>query len=179
MTRKTLITIHLYLAAFFAPMVFLVAISGGLYLLDIKGGVARETVVGPVASSFDPKSETLKQDVDAVLAEAGIEFDYEYLRAGSSSVVTRPTSKRHYVFSVADGQLSVVRQDPTFQKRMIELHKGHGPQWFKTFQKVFALGLFVIVFSGLWLGLTSPPMKRKTLITSVSGLAVFLALMLL
>ena len=41
MNRKTLITIHMYLSAFFAPMVLLVAISGGLYLIGIKGSVER------------------------------------------------------------------------------------------------------------------------------------------
>ncbi len=35
MNRKLLITIHMYLSAFFAPAVLLVAISGGLYLQDL------------------------------------------------------------------------------------------------------------------------------------------------
>ena len=42
MDRKLLITLHLYLSAFFAPAVILVAVSGGLYLLGVKGNVAME-----------------------------------------------------------------------------------------------------------------------------------------
>jgi hypothetical protein len=44
MDRKLLITIHMYLAAFFAPAVLLVAISGGLYLAGVKGNVEQETI---------------------------------------------------------------------------------------------------------------------------------------
>ena len=44
MNRKLLITIHMYLAAFFAPAVLLVAISGGLYLIGVKGEVEQETI---------------------------------------------------------------------------------------------------------------------------------------
>ena len=179
MNRKSLITIHLYLAAFFAPMVFLVAISGGLYLLDIKGGVSSEPIMGPVATTLDPKSANLKEQVDAVLAEGGIAFDYEYVKVGGNQLYTRPTSKQHYVLTLADGQVTVVRQTPTIQMRMIELHKGHGPQWFKSFQKLFALGLFLVIFSGLVLGFTSPLMKSKTLAASLTGFVVFAALVLL
>lgn len=179
MNRKTLITIHHYLAAFFAPMVFLAAISGGLYLLDVKGGVSSESILGPVATTLDPNSTNLKDEVDAVLAQAGIEFDYEYVKVSGNTLYTRPTSKQHYALTLTDGQVTVVRQSPTIQKRMIELHKGHGPQWFKSFQKLFALGLFLIIFSGLALGFTSPLMKRKTLATSLTGFVVFAALVLL
>lgn len=179
MTRNNLITIHLYLAAFFAPMVFLVAISGGLYLLNIKGTVETEAVVGPVASRLDPKSVNLKDQVDTVLAQAGIEFDYEYVKVSGNRLFTRPTSRLHYVLTLENGQVSIVRQTPDLQKRMIELHKGHGPQWFKSFQKLFALGLFLIISSGLLLGLSSPRMKGKTVAASLTGLAVFFALVLL
>jgi uncharacterized iron-regulated membrane protein len=45
-SRKTLVTIHLYLAAFFAPILLIMAVSGGLYLLDIKGSMEKgETIV--------------------------------------------------------------------------------------------------------------------------------------
>ena len=44
MDRKLLITIHMYLAAFFTPAVLLVAISGGLYLAGFKGDVEQKTI---------------------------------------------------------------------------------------------------------------------------------------
>ncbi|MFT7125066.1 MAG: putative iron-regulated membrane protein, partial [Candidatus Azotimanducaceae bacterium] len=70
--RRLLINVHLYLAAFLAPMLLLVAVSGGLYLLNIKGEVTREAVVMPAGSNLDTEAPTLEADVRALLAEAGI-----------------------------------------------------------------------------------------------------------
>ena len=68
MSRKLFVSIHLYLAAFFSPIVIIMAISGGLYLLDYEGETTR-TVLGYVADAhLDAESETLIVDVSALLA---------------------------------------------------------------------------------------------------------------
>jgi hypothetical protein len=56
---------------------------------------------------------------------------------------------------------------------MIELHKGHGPSAFKTFQKAFAVGLIFIILSGLWLGISASRLRQSTLLTAISGAVVF------
>ena len=42
MSRAFLVTVHMYLSAFFAPFILMVAISGGLYLAGIKGDRSEE-----------------------------------------------------------------------------------------------------------------------------------------
>ena len=59
---------------------------------------------------------------------------------------------------------------------MIELHKGAWTYVIQGFPKVMALGLLLIVLSGLWLGLTSSALRPSTLITSSLGLIAFLVL---
>lgn len=179
MNRSLLVTIHLYLSSFFAAAVLLVAVSGGLYLIGVKGSVQQEAV-----GTFPGGAELLAEpDVDqvlAVLATAGIDdFSFEYVKKGGNTVFTRPTSRLHYVLAVDGDAITVTRNTPDLQKRMIELHKGHGPTLFKTFQKVFAAGMIFMILSGLWLGLQSPRLRRTTLITAGSGLVVFLGLVLL
>ena len=49
MTRTVLIKLHLYLSAFFSAAIILVAVSGGLYLIGIKGSV-EQTPVGSTTS---------------------------------------------------------------------------------------------------------------------------------
>ncbi|MBL6696849.1 MAG: hypothetical protein ISQ00_00785, partial [Luminiphilus sp.] len=44
MTRALLIKLHLYLSAFFSAAIILVAVSGGLYLIGIKGSVKQTSV---------------------------------------------------------------------------------------------------------------------------------------
>jgi len=179
MNRKLLITIHMYLAAFFAPFVFLVAISGGLYLAGVKGEVEQQSIyVGP-GVGLDTKATSLPDDVRQLLTDAGVTgYDFEYIKVKGSNLYTRPTSREHYVLALQEDQVEVFHAAPSLQFRLIELHKGHGPTAFKTFQKVFALGLLFVVGSGLWLGLSAPGLRRRTLVTGLAGTGVFLLLVL-
>ena len=61
---------------------------------------------------------------------------------------------------------------------MIELHKGHGPLKFKTYQKLVALGLLGVVLGGFSVGLLAANYRRKTLIASALGLMTFFLLAL-
>ena len=178
MDRKTFITIHMVLSAFFAPMILLVSISGGLYLLGVKGSISTTPVFSSQSLSIDPAAETIKQDVVALLATAGVaDYEFEYVKIKGNTLYTRPTSRQHYVIKVGDG-VAVTHANPSLQNRLVELHKGHGPTAFKTFQKIFAASLLLIVLSGLWLGLSAAGLRKRTLILSLTGSAVFALLVL-
>jgi hypothetical protein len=178
MNRKLFITIHMYLSAFFAPAVLLVAISGGLYLLGIKGQVEQETIYSS-DTAIDVKSSSLDADVSALLAAAGAgSYSYEYVKVSGSKLYTRPTSSDHYIIQPSEDGVDVIHARPSLQSRMIELHKGHGPGAFKTFQKIFALGLIFIMLSGLWLGISAARLRKSTLLTAAAGTVAFVILLL-
>lgn len=174
--RRIIVLVHLFAAALIAPAFILVGASGGLYLIGIKGEV--ETTKIPLTSqaTVDFASATLEQDIAVLLKQLGIQHDYEYLKIRGKQIVTRPTSRTYYELK-HDGQtLSLTKNQPSLQKRMIELHKGHGPTAFKTYQKFVAAGLLLVVLSGLWTGLNSPAWRRKTIAASLAGLVIFLVL---
>jgi hypothetical protein len=178
MDRKLLMTIHMYLAAFFAPAVLLVAISGGLYLTGIKGTVEQEAIYSSSDVTIDSKSASLDADVAALLDDAGVEsYSYEYVKVSGANLYTRPTSSDHYVIKLNENAVEVFHARPSLQSRMIELHKGHGPSAFKTFQKAFAVGLLFIMLSGLWLGISAARLRRSTLLTATAGAVVFALLL--
>lgn len=173
MDRKLLVTIHLYLSAFFAPAIILVSVSGGLYLLGVKGNVSQETVFESDSQIVDSQSTSLHEDVLALLGRAGIQdYSFEYVKVKGSTLYTRPTSSDHFIIESTEAGTRVIQARPSLQSRMIELHKGHGPTLFKTFQKVFALGLVFIICSGLWLGLSSTRLRKTTLLTTLAGCLV-------
>ena len=177
MNRKLFITIHMYLSAFFAPAVLLVAISGGLYLLGVKGQVEQETIYSS-DTTIDVKSSSLDADVTALLAEAGAgSYSYEYVKVSGTKLYTRPTSSDHYIIQPSEDGVDVIHARPSLQSRMIELHKGHGPGAFKTFQKIFALGLIFIMLSGLWLGISAARLRKSTLLTAATGTVAFVILL--
>lgn len=174
MDRKRLITIHMYLAAFFAPAVLLVAISGGLYLAGVKGKVEQEIIYSNSSGTIDSTSVSLHADVAALLTDAGVEsYDYEYVKVKGSNLYTRPTSSDHYIIMSNKRGVEVIYAQPSLQSRMIELHKGHGPSAFKIFQQIFAAGLIFIILSGLWLGISAARLRRSTLLTAAAGAVVF------
>ena len=177
--RNLYIRAHMYAAAFLAPVLVLVALSGGLYLLGIKGTVSSEQIPVPEGVNIDLDSASLEGDVRALLNDLGVQHDFEYLKVDGSTLYTRPTSNVHHQFDVSDDSVAVQRNHPDLQKRMIELHKGHGPTLFKHFQKIVAVGLLYVVLNGLWLGISSAELRLQAIVALLIGLGVFLALIFL
>ena len=173
MNRKLLVNLHLYFAAFFTPAVLLVAVSGGLYLVGVKGTVTQQSIYKGSAA-IDGSSPSLRADVAKLLTAAGVEsYTFEYVKVRGDTLYTRPTSSDHYIVKTSNEGVEVIQAQPNLQSRMIELHKGHGPSAFKTFQKVFAVGLLFIMLSGVLLGLTSAKLLRPTFLTVMAGAIAF------
>ena len=176
MPRKLLILIHMYIAAFLAPALILVGLSGGFYLSGYKGETVKTPVELPAGTMLDFSADNLEENVRDLLSQLDPDFKFEYVKNRGTHIQTRPTSRTHYEMAIKDGQLSAAQVKPNFQSVMIELHKGHGPKAFKTYQKFAAIGLLLIVFGGLWVGLASRVYRKKTLITTAGGLVVFVLL---
>ena len=154
------------------------AISGGLYLAGVKGNVVQQTIYNSSETMIDSTSASLKADVAALLISAGVEsYSFEYIKVKGATLYTRPTSSDHYLIKLNAGGVEVIHARPSLQSRMIELHKGHGPTAFKTFQKAFAIGLIFIILSGLWLGISAPRLRRTTLLTAATGAVIFALLL--
>lgn len=178
MARALLIKLHLYCSAFFAAAIVLVAVSGGLYLIGIKGTI-EQTPVGTLATGQQLLLEPSEAKVQAALASLGVsDFEFEYLKQKGSQLITRPTTRPFYTLDIS-GEDAVVRyNEPSLQKRMIELHMGHGPTAYKAYQQVFAAGMLFIILTGLWLGLSSARLRFSTAVISGAGVILFLWLAL-
>ena len=178
MTRTLLIKLHLYLSAFFSAAIVLVAVSGGLYLIGIKGSI-EQTPVGTVSTGSQLLQDPSEANVHAVLASLGVsDFEFEYVKQKGSQLITRPTTRPFYTLDISGDEAVVKFNEPSLQKRMIELHMGHGPTAYKTYQQVFAAGMLFIILSGLWLGLSSARLRLSTAVISGTGVLLFLWLAL-
>lgn len=96
MSRSSLTNIHLYVAALFAPVLIMMACSGGLYLLGIQGNVEESSIELPANAEFNFKSATLEKDVADILLAAGEPHEFEYTKGRGTSLITRPTSRQSY-----------------------------------------------------------------------------------
>ena len=127
-------------------------------------------------ASLDLAAPDLEAAVRQLLADAGIDHRFEYLKREDSVLTTRPTSRVHYVVHVGEDGVRATRNEPNVQKRLIELHKGHGSTAFKTLQKVMAAGLLVIVGTGFWLGLSAVGLRARMAALSAAGLLLVIVL---
>jgi hypothetical protein len=172
-TRRLFILAHLWFAGLLAPAFLLVAVSGGLYLIGNKGEFKSTPVTLPASASLNFQSPSLEQDVRDLLASADIDHKFEYIRNRGTVIQLRPTSRTYLEFRQSDAGLTATRKVPDLQGKLIELHKGHGPQAFKTYQKFVAIGLLGVVFGGILVGLLAKAYRRQTLIAVVIGTVIF------
>ena len=178
MTRMLLIKLHLYLSAFFSAAIVLVAVSGGLYLIGIKGSI-EPTPVGIASNGQQLLQDPSEANVQAALSSLSVSgFEFEYVKQKGSQLITRPTTRPFYTLDISGDEVVVQYNEPSLQKRMIELHMGHGPTAYKTYQQVFAAGMLFIILSGLWLGLSSTRLRLSTAVISGTGVLLFLWLAL-
>lgn len=178
-TRRLLITLHLIFAGIMAPAFLLVAISGGLYLINIKGQTTDSSIALTDGAALDFESDTLDADVRSLLKRSNIDHSFEYIRNRGSRIELRPTSRTYLSFTQTAEGLRATKHVPDFQKSMIELHKGHGPQLFKLYQKFVALLLIGVVLGGVLVGLLSKTYRSKTVISLGIGAVIFVVLALI
>lgn len=175
-TRNLLILVHLFLAAFLAPAFFMVAITGAMDLIGIEASTTDTPIDLTATAAINPDSATIEADIAALLAERDIAISFESLRIRPDTITTRPTSREFVRFTQQDGVWSASLIQPGLQYRLMELHKGHGPEMFKLYSIASGVALFLVILGGLLVGLLAKAYRTKTLVASGVGAAGFLLL---
>jgi len=171
--RRLLIQIHLYLAGFLAPAFLLVAISGGMDLAGFDAKTKETQITLPAGTELDFRSDTIKDDIAAVLANNDIDLDFEYVRTRGAMAMTRPTSRTHVRFDKTAEGLKAAMHEPNLQFSLMELHKGHGPRIFRSYQILVAIALFLVVIGGLAVGLLAKTYRTPTITATAIGTLLF------
>lgn len=172
--RQYLTLAHLLISAFMAPVLVLLAFSGGLYLLGNKGETVSKQLTLPVDSQLDFKSSSLDANVRKIFDDIGLDYDFQYIKNRGNKIQTRPTNKPFVVFTQTKDGVTAEHHTPNLQFSLMELHKGHGPKAYKNYQKLVALGLFLSVLSGLIMGLLVKTYRRKTWVSLLGGFVFFM-----
>lgn len=175
-TRNNLVLIHLWLAGLLAPAFVVMALTGGLELLGVETQTSETELVMPMGTQIDTQSETLEEDIGAVLKANELPANFESLRVRPDRITTRPTSSAFVRFTRQEGEWTAVLMEPNWQYSLMELHKGHGPQWFRIYEIISAIALLFVVFGGLAVGIITKPYRRKTWVASGAGTALFVLL---
>jgi len=176
MNRALVLKVHLILSAVFIPLLLLVPLSGSLYLLGIKGDSEKTEVLTFAADVPSAEAEKVLF-FRRFFEEQKIDFDFEYIKETPAELIFRPTSRDHYTAKRKDGRWTLVQVRPSLLAKLMELHKGHGPQRLKYVEAVFGIALILVLSSGLWLALSVAKYRRLTLASALSGALLFALLL--
>ncbi len=183
MNRKTLMNVHMLLAAFMFPVALMFLITGGLYTWDYKGSynktsydiVAPAGVTADLAQLTDLVADELQQreieepEGKAKLKKGGTSYKLEWT-GSSRDVVLEPTAD--------SSVLRLTVSETTWYRTFVQLHKAKGGTVFKYYAAALAISLFVILASGLWMALQIPKFRQLTLGVLALGVVSFVLVVL-
>lgn len=175
-TRKIMIYAHLMIGSLFLPLMLLMPLTGSLYIWGYSGDVVK-TEAFRVAGEV-PKDEK-EQDVffKDIFKKQNVDFEYEYIRSGKGDYTFRPTTRIHYSAVQEGAEIVFTKVEPTLLRRLVELHKGHGPKLMRWFESAFGIALILVTLSGIWLAITVKTYRKATLLSFGLGLGlIFLCL---
>jgi hypothetical protein len=176
--RNKLLTVHLWLAAFFLPIAIMFATTGGLYTISIKGSYVETSrtlqLEQPLAPELSALTRVVEQALDAEgtphpsgaasVKKAGTSFELEWTGA-DRDVVLKPAADPL--------QATLVVKDTTPWRHLVQLHKAKGSDLAKAISVVWAIGLVVILVSGLLMAWNVPVYRRKAITAGALGLVTF------
>lgn len=176
MRRSDLIKLHLYVAAFLVPFLFIMSLSGVLELLGVDGEIYKTVIHTTKENTLDFNSPTIKRDVENLLIKINANSNFKKIRIKDNKLYTRPNYTTHYAFKKENGLLKIYEYQPSIQFKLMSLHKGNGPDLYQLYQQIFVYGLFFVLLSGLWLGITAKALRSKTLGVFIVGTVFFIIL---
>ena len=179
-TRLLLIKIHLVIAALVFPAIAMFLITGGLYTWGSTGeSVESDYVIqldAPVAKDEDAlralaSRELVRLDLGAPsggerIRTVGDSWTYEWSGAQRDVTIT-PSATADVV--------NLTVKEATLHRIFVQLHKAKGSTLFKVYATFLAVSLFLLVATGIAVGLMAPAFRNLTIWTSAVGVAAFAA----
>ena len=177
-THRQLLTLHLWLAAFFLPIAVMFAITGGLYTISIKGSYIETSrtleLEQPLAPELSVLTGIVERALDAEgvaapsgaasIKKAGTSFELEWTGA-ERDVLLKPSAEPR--------QATLVIKETTPWRHLVQLHKAKGSELAKAISVLWAIGLVVILLSGLLMAWNVPAYRRQAITAGGLGIATF------
>jgi hypothetical protein len=182
LSRLLLTKIHLWLAALLFPAMLMFLATGALYTWGISGRTVDTRREVTLSAPLDPANEAaLRTLALAELEAAGLDVPTgtSRVRKTGTGYAFEWTGARRDVTvePTADPLVAKVTiKEASLHRLMVQLHKAKAGTAFKVYATVLAVALFLLVATGLVIGLRTPPLRRMAIWGGTTGLLVFVAL---
>ena len=185
MNRALLTKLHLVTAALMFPAVLMFLLTGALYTWGNKGAWYESTQTVELDRPYAELSEEgLRQAaLDALSAEDLPEPSGAFSVDGEANERTASWVGARSEASVAAGpsasSAEVQVKEASVHRWLVQLHKAKGSVFFKIYATLLAVVLFLLVLSGVVMGLQVKALRRLTLVSSAVGAVAFVGFVLL
>lgn len=156
----------------------LMALSGSLHLFLGNESEKVEEVAKIVVTDKLSKDE-LTSFFSKQLNSLDPNYKFDYIKGSAQSQMSRPTTRVFYTIKSDSNFYTIEKHDPSVLKSLMELHKGHGPRASRLVLGILGLVVIGSLLTGLWLGISSKPYRKITILTAVSGITLYLLLFFL
>lgn len=184
MSRTFLTKLHLIIAAFMFPAVLMFLVTGVLYTWGNKGEWVEETATVTLQAPLVADEAALKTIALAELDKRGLPApsgSVTLSEAGEPVSLQWTGAKSEASVEATDDPLvaEVTVKEATLHRNLVQLHKAKGSDLFKLYASLLAFVLFLLVASGLVLGLQVKALRRITILSSVAGAVAFVGMVTL
>lgn len=179
MSRALLTKLHLIAAAFMFPAVLMFLITGGLYTWGNKGEWNESATTVQLEQPYSALGEADLRDTalaglatqdlpepSGSISISGEGFDQSLSWTGARSEASVSATDDPMVAEVA-------MKEATMHRWLVQLHKAKGSVWFKIYATMLAVVLFLLVASGVVMGLQVKALRNITITSSLVGLVAF------
>ena len=179
MNRVFLTKLHLIAAAFMFPAMLMFLLTGALYTWGNKGAWEETSATITLSQPYETLDENglRKIAIDALTAEglpepsgsANVEGE------GSETKLSWSGARSEASVKASDNPMAaqVELKGASVHRLFVQLHKAKGSTAFKIYATTLAFVLFLLVLSGVIMGLQVKALRKLTITTSALGLAAF------
>lgn len=185
MNRAFLTKLHLVAAAFMFPAVLMFLVTGALYTWGNKGEWIESTQTVTLSQPYAEQDEAglrsaaLEALAASNLPEPSGSVSVSGEGAEQSLSWTGARSEASVAASADPMVAEVAVKEASVHRWLVQLHKAKGSVWFKLYATALALVLFLLVLSGVIMGLQVKALRRLTITASSVGAMAFVGFVLL
>lgn len=182
--RKLLVKIHMLIAGFIFPVLFMFLLTGALYTWGVKGGYENRSYDIVLETPIKADQKVLMDIVNKQLTLLDIEKPRgksKIKKDGDEYKLEWTGSNRNVIFQATDKPLvaKMTVEDTSLYRVFVQLHKAKGGILFKIYATVLALALVLLLISGFIMSWQMPKYRRPILFSATLGILSFIIIVMI
>ncbi len=182
--RKVLVKIHILVAGFIFPVLFMFLLTGALYTWGVKGGYDSKNYDVVLETPLRADQQILLDVINKELATLDIakpSGQSKIKKMADNYLLEWTGSNRNIILQPTDDPLiaSMKIENTRWYRVFVQLHKAKGGYPFKVYAAVFATGLLLLLISGFIMAWQMPKYRKPVFLSASLGILSFVLMVVI